>query len=387
MFSELNIYTQKLRWKFLLFIFAVFIGISSLWYTNNLVKKLASEEKKRIEIWAEAQENVIKSDENLEFYFKVLKNNETIPVIVVDSLTDSIQFYRNLNPNKVDNQKYINRRLEKMKNENEPFNIFISENDHQLLYYGRSTIIEKLIYYPYVQLGIILLFIVVSYFAFSTARKTEQNKVWVGLSKETAHQLGTPISSLLALLEIMKLRESDSEMMLELEKDIRRLEKITERFSKIGSKPVLNKENIHEVIERAIRYLRTRSSEKVKYVLHTPPYELVTAINAELFEWVVENVCKNAIDAIEGDGTIEIAITDHTQVVYIDIADSGRGIPKSKFKTIFKPGYTTKERGWGLGLSLSKRIVEDYHDGKIFVNESEMGVGTKIRIVLKKDTI
>ncbi|MBN2613288.1 MAG: HAMP domain-containing histidine kinase [Bacteroidales bacterium] len=385
MFSELNIYTQKVRWKFLLFIFAVFIGISSLWYTNILVKKLAAEEKKRIELWAEAQENVIKTDENLEFYFKVLKNNETIPVIVVDSVSDSIQFHRNLNPKKVDNQKYIRRRLEKMKNENEPFNIYISENDHQLLYYGRSTIIEKLTYYPYVQLGIILLFIVVSYFAFSTARKTEQNKVWVGLSKETAHQLGTPISSLLALLEIMKLRESDNEMLLELEKDIRRLEKITERFSKIGSKPVLNKENIHEVIERAIRYLKTRSSEKVKYQLQAPPYELTTAINAELFEWVIENVCKNAIDAIDGDGTIEINITDHTQVVYIDISDTGRGIPKSKFKTIFKPGYTTKERGWGLGLSLSKRIVEEYHDGKIFVNESELGVGTKIRIVLKKD--
>ena len=382
----MNIYTQKLRWKFLLFIFAVFIGISSLWYTNNLVKKLAAEEKKRIELWAEAQENVIKSDKNLEFYFKVLKNNETIPVIVVDSLTDSIKFYRNLNPEKVDNQKYIKRKLRQMKVENEPFRIIISKNDRQFLYYGRSTIITKLTYYPYVQLAIILLFILVSYFAFSASRRTEQNKVWVGLSKETAHQLGTPISSLLAWLEIMRSRSKDQEMLNELEKDIKRLEKITERFSKIGSKPVMNKENIQEIIERTIRYLKTRSSGKVKYLVHLLPDELIVPVNPELFEWVIENVCKNAIDAIEGNGTIDISISDHTQVVYIDITDNGRGIPKSKYKTIFKPGYTTKERGWGLGLSLSKRIIEEYHNGRIFVNESELGNGTKIRIVLKKES-
>ena len=382
----MNIYTQKLRWKFLLFIFAVLIGISSLWYTNILVRKLASEERKRIELWAEAQENVIKSDKNLEFYFKVLKNNETIPVIVVDSATGNIEFSRNLNPSKVDNQKYINRKLRKMKEEIEPLRIDISQNDSQFLYYGRSTIIEKLTYYPYVQLGIILLFIVVSYFAFSASRKTEQNKVWVGLSKETAHQLGTPISSLLAWLELMKNRTGDQEMLNELEKDIRRLEKITERFSKIGSKPVLKRENIQEVLERAIKYLKTRSSDKVRYKVNLFPDELLVPINSELFEWVIENVCKNAIDAIEGDGIIEISISDHTQVIYVDVTDNGRGIPKSKYKTIFKPGYTTKERGWGLGLSLSKRIIEEYHNGRIFVNDSEIGSGTKIRIVLKKES-
>lgn len=380
----MNFYTQKLRWKFLLFIAAIIIGVSSLWYTNILVRKFAAEEKKRIELWAEAQEQVIISDENLDFFFKVLSNNETIPVIVVDS-ADNIMFSRNLNASKTDNQKYVNRKLKQMKEENEPFEIVISEDDKQFLFYGHSTILTKLTYYPYVQLAIILLFIAVSYFAFSASRKTEQNKVWVGLSKETAHQLGTPISSLMAWLEIMKAKTDDTEMMNELEKDIKRLEKITERFSKIGSKPILNKKNIQEVIEHAIRYLKTRSSEKVQYNIHLLQDELIVPLNAELFEWVIENICKNAIDAIDGKGKIEIFITDHTQVVYVDIVDNGRGIPKSKYKTIFKPGYTTKERGWGLGLSLSKRIVEEYHGGKIFVNDSELNQGTTIRIVLKKD--
>jgi K+-sensing histidine kinase KdpD len=380
----LNFYTQKLRWKFLLFIAAVLIGVSSLWYTNILVRKFAEEEKKRIELWAEAQEQVIKSDENLDFFFKVLSNNVTIPVIVVDS-ADNIMFSRNLNPSKTNNQKYVNRKLKQMKEENEPFEIVISIDDKQFLYYGHSTILTKLAYYPYVQLAIILLFIIVSYFAFSVSRKTEQNKVWVGLSKETAHQLGTPISSLMAWLEIMKSKTADQEMMNELEKDIKRLEKITERFSKIGSKPILDKENIQEVIAHAIQYLKTRSSEKVIYNIHLPQDELVIPLNAELFEWVIENVCKNAIDAIDGSGKIDIFITDHTQVVYVDIADNGKGIPKSKYKTIFKPGYTTKERGWGLGLSLSKRIVEEYHGGRIFVNDSELDHGTTIRIVLRKN--
>jgi K+-sensing histidine kinase KdpD len=380
----LNFYTQKLRWKFLLFIAAVLIGVSSLWYTNILVRKFAEEEKKRIELWAEAQEQVIKSDENLDFFFKVLSNNVTIPVIVVDS-ADNIMFSRNLNPSKTNNQKYVNRKLKQMKEENEPFEIVISIDDKQFLYYGHSTILTKLAYYPYVQLAIILLFIIVSYFAFSVSRKTEQNKVWVGLSKETAHQLGTPISSLMAWLEIMKSKTADQEMMNELEKDIKRLEKITERFSKIGSKPILDKENIQEVIAHAIQYLKTRSSEKVIYNIHLPQDELVIPLNAELFEWVIENVCKNAIDAIDGSGKIDIFITDHTQVVYVDIADNGKGIPKSKYKTIFKPGYTRKERGWGLGLSLSKRIVEEYHGGRIFVNDSELDHGTTIRIVLRKN--
>jgi nitrogen-specific signal transduction histidine kinase len=382
----LNIYTKKLRWKLLLFVSAVFIGVSSLWYTSKLVRKLAIEERKKVELWAEAQSKITNeelSDENLSFYIKVLQNNETVPVILVDK-DNNIITYRNLNTKKTDNLRYLNRKLSKMKEINKPIEIILSENEKQYLYYSKSIILIKLTYYPYVQLGVILLFIMVSYFAFSYSRKAEQNQVWVGLSKETAHQLGTPISSLLAWLEMMKLRSSDKNMLVELEKDIKRLEKITGRFSKIGSKPLLKKENIQKIITTAINYLKSRSSEKITFKLNMPAEELMIPINASLFEWVIENVCKNAIDAVNGTGEIELSITDHTQVIYIDITDSGKGISKTKFKTIFKPGYTTKERGWGLGLSLTKRIIEEYHDGKIFVYESEIGKGTVIRIVLRK---
>ncbi len=382
----MNIYTKKLRWKLLLFVSAVIIGVSSLWYTSKLVRKLAVEERKKVELWAEAQSKITNeelSDENLSFYVKVLQNNETVPVILVDK-DDNIITYRNLNTKKTDNLRYLNRKLSQMKEINKPIEIILSENEKQYLYYSKSIILIKLTYYPYVQLGVILLFIMVSYFAFSYSRKAEQNQVWVGLSKETAHQLGTPISSLLAWLEMMKLKSSDKDMLVELEKDIKRLEKITGRFSKIGSRPLLKKENIQKIITTAINYLKSRSSEKITFKLNMPTEELMIPINASLFEWVIENVCKNAIDAVNGTGEIELSITDHTQVIYIDITDSGKGISKTKFKTIFKPGYTTKERGWGLGLSLTKRIIEEYHDGKIFVYESEIGKGTVIRIVLRK---
>lgn len=382
----MNIYTKKLRWKLLLFVSAVIIGVSSLWYTSKLVKKLAIEERKKVELWAEAQSKITNeelSDENLSFYIKVLQYNETVPVILVDK-DGNIITQRNLNSKKASKLKYLNRKLSQMKEINKPIEIILSENEKQYLYYSKSIILIKLTYYPYVQLGVILLFIIVSYFAFSYSRKAEQNQVWVGLSKETAHQLGTPISSLLAWMEMMKLKSSDRDMLFELEKDIKRLEKITERFSKIGSKPLLKKENIQKIINTAINYLKSRSSDKITFKLNMPSEELMIPINASLFEWVIENVCKNAIDAVNGSGEIQLSITDHTQVIYIDITDSGKGISKTKFKTIFKPGYTTKERGWGLGLSLTKRIIEEYHDGKIFVSESEIGKGTVIRIVLRK---
>ncbi len=382
----MNIYTRKLRWKFLLFIAAVSIGVSSLWYTNILVRKLAVEERKRAELLAEAQQKFVNAeltDKNLDFYGKVMQNNETVPVIVVDSL-DNILFMRNLDSSKMDNPRYVEKKLKQMKEGGDPVIINLTPTERQFLYYSKSTILTKLTFYPFVQLGIILLFILIAYFAFSSSRNAEQNQVWVGLSKETAHQLGTPISSLLAWLEMMKLRTREADLLTELEKDIKRLEKITERFSKIGSKPVLKKENLISVISTAVNYLKTRSSGSIKFNVHLTAEELLVPLNASLFEWVVENICKNAIDATNGKGEVDIFITDHNQVVYVDVSDTGKGISKSKFKTIFKPGYTTKERGWGLGLSLAKRIVEEYHDGKIFVHQSELGKGTVIRIVLKK---
>lgn len=382
----MNIYSRRLRWKYFLFITAIIIGVASLLYTNKLVRKLASEERKKVELWAKATNLIVKTDisgEYLDFLLNVIQYNATVPVIVVDT-NDNILFHKNLDTLKIQNEKYIKRKLEKMKQENEPIEIIISEEFREYLYYDRSTILTKLIIYPYVQLAIILLFILVSYFAFSSSRKAEQNQVWVGLSKETAHQLGTPISSLLAWLEMLKLKIENKEILEEFEKDIKRLEVITERFSKIGSKPKLKKQNIIYIINNVVNYLKTRSSNKIIFKLGFPEDEILVSLNSSLFEWVIENVCKNAIDAIEGSGTIEISIADHTQVVYIDITDSGKGIPKSKYKTIFKPGFTTKEHGWGLGLSLTNRIIEEYHGGKIFVHESELGKGTKIRIVLKK---
>jgi signal transduction histidine kinase len=278
----------------------------------------------------------------------------------------------------------MKKKLKQMKEASDPIIVNVTPTERQFLYYSKSTILTKLTVYPFVQLGIILLFILVAYFAFSSSRNAEQNQVWVGLSKETAHQLGTPISSLLAWLEMMKLKSSDPDLLIELEKDVKRLEKITERFSKIGSKPILKKDNLITVISSAVNYLKTRTSGSVKFNVHLSSEELLVPINASLFEWVIENICKNAIDATNGQGEVNIFISDHNQVVYIDVSDTGKGISKGLFKTIFKPGYTTKERGWGLGLSLAKRIVEEYHDGRIFVHQSEIGKGTVIRIVLKK---
>lgn len=382
----MNIYTQKLRWKFLLFIAAISIGVSSLLYTNNLVRKLAVEERKRAELLFEAQRKIINADmtdPNLDFYGKVIENNETVPVIVLDSL-DNISFMRNIDPAKMKNPRYVKKKLRQMKESSDPIIVNVTPTERQFLYYSKSTILTKLTVYPFVQLGIILLFILVAYFAFSSSRNAEQNQVWVGLSKETAHQLGTPISSLLAWLEMMKLKSSDPDLLIELEKDVKRLEKITERFSKIGSKPILKKDNLISVISSAVNYLKTRSSGSIKFNVHLTSEELLVPINASLFEWVIENICKNAIDATNGLGEVDIFISDHNQVVYVDVSDTGKGISKGLFKTIFKPGYTTKERGWGLGLSLAKRIVEEYHDGRIFVHQSEIGKGTIIRIVLKK---
>jgi signal transduction histidine kinase len=381
----LNKYKQKQRWNFFLFVAAVCIGIASLRYTNQLVRKIAGEERKKAELLAEATRYISssESDDNLDFYTGVIEDNETVPVIVVDTL-NNILFTRNLDSARLANPRYLSRKLHQMQDNNEPVIITLSPAEKQYLYFSRSVILQQLSYYPYVQLGIILLFILVAYFAFNTSRKFEQNQVWVGLSKETAHQLGTPISSLLAWLEMMKIRNGDKEMLTELEKDVTRLEKITERFSKIGSKPVLVKDNVVNIISTALNYVKTRSSGKIRFTLKAPSDDILLPLNAALFEWVIENMCKNAIDSLNGEGEIEVAITDFTQVIYIDILDTGKGIPKSMFNTIFKPGFTTKKKGWGLGLSLAKRIVEEYHDGKIFVHQSELNKGSVLRIVMKK---
>jgi signal transduction histidine kinase len=291
---------------------------------------------------------------------------------------------RNLDTLKVNNKAFMKKRLKSMKEAYDPIVINLPGNNFQRIYYDRSTTLNKLTYYPYVQLGVILLFILVAYLAFDASRKAEQNQVWIGLTKETAHQLGTPISSLLAWFEMLKTQDVDPQIINELSKDINRLEVITERFSKVGSKPKLALFNIYDVLYESIHYIRTRTSKKLDITCQEPEDPMYVPLNKSLFAWVIENVCKNSIDAMNGAGKIDIRVQDNMQVIYIDIHDNGKGIPKTKFKSIFKPGYTTKNRGWGLGLSLSKRIVEEYHNGKIFVQSSETGEGTIMRIVLKK---
>jgi signal transduction histidine kinase len=382
----LNIYEKKQRWKLYLFLGAILIGIGSLTYTNRLVKDLSQEERQKVELWAEATQQLISADyenSDLSFQLLVIQNNNSVPVIQTDS-AGRIITYRNLDSTKVaNNPAFLYKQLEIMKSENDSMVIELGGGDRNYLYYRDSIFLRKLQYFPYVQLGVIVLFILVSYFAFSSSRKAEQNKVWVGLSKETAHQLGTPTSSLNAWVELLK-QEHPSTTVKELENDVKRLEKITERFSKIGSRPVLTATRINDVFEASMDYLLSRSSDKISFDLQIEDPDITVPLNVALFEWVIENICKNAMDAMEGKGKITIKMEDHTQILYIDFHDTGKGIPKSKFKTIFKPGYTTKKRGWGLGLSLSKRIVETYHEGKIFVLNSEIDSGTTIRVVLKK---
>lgn len=383
----MNTYTKRIHFKYILFLLAILIGVGSLYYTNQLVKKLANEERKKIELWAEATSLIITSEdeENFNFLIKIIQDNETIPLLLLDA-DGNIIGPRNIDSTKIANPKYLEKRLERMKEVADPIVLDLWDGHKQYIYYDRSTILTSLTYYPIVQLSVIIVFILVAYFAFSSSRKAEQNQVWVGLSKETAHQLGTPISSLMAWVEIIKQKLEGEKFVDDLEKDVMRLEKITERFSKIGAKPKLNNDNLNDVVQNAVNYLKRRSSSKVEFEVIAPDTPLLLPLNVPLFEWVLENICKNAVDAIDGQGRIKVEITDNNKFAFIDISDTGKGIARSKHKTIFKPGFTTKERGWGLGLSLTKRIVEEYHNGKIFVAESEIGKGTTFRIILNAET-
>ncbi|MCX6274434.1 MAG: HAMP domain-containing sensor histidine kinase [Bacteroidetes bacterium] len=383
----MNIYAQKQRWKLLLLTAALLIGAASLWYTNKLVKSLADEERKKINLWAEATKKLADVSElntDLGFPYAVISDNTTIPVVLTDS-SFALITYRNLDSLKMLDKSYSAKQIAEMRDSHEPIEIVLPGQNKNYILYKDSTLLVKLRYYPYFQLSVIALFLFVSYLAFSNSRKSEQNQVWVGMAKETAHQLGTPLSSLIAWMEILKMKGLSSEYTGEIQKDIQRLQTITDRFSKIGSAPSLQRENVQEVMEHSIDYIRTRTSDKINFSLQNNSGAQVFApMNIPLFEWVIENILKNAIDAMTGEGKISATITDQQQFVYIDIADSGKGIPKSAVKTVFKPGYTTKSRGWGLGLSLSKRIIEEYHAGQIFVKHSEPNKGTTFRIVLKK---
>lgn len=383
----LNIYTKKQKWKLVLLVVAVVIGVLTFVITNNLAQKLSIEERKKVELWALGMRQLSALDneeKDYTFILEVIKNNETVPVILTDR-DGQIISSRNLDENKENDPKYLSKQLEKMKKDNDPIEIVLLDGNKNFIYYKESILLTRLFYFPIIQFGVISLFLFVSYIAFSSSRKAEQNQVWVGMSKETAHQLGTPTSSLMASLELLRLKNVDEKVLAEFEKDVNRLEIITERFSKIGSAPKLEKQDIIEVLLNVINYIKARSSEKIKFQLNFSENDkILVPFNSSLFEWVIENLFKNAIDSMEGSGNITISIDDRIQFLFIDIIDEGKGLPKSKYKTIFQPGYTTKQRGWGLGLSLSKRIIEMYHDGKIFVNYSEIDKGTNMRIVMKK---
>ena len=383
--NRVDIYSKKQRWKQILLMAAILIGMGSLWYTNRLVSQIEITERHKMELWAEAVRNVASADleSELAFSFSVIESNTHIPVILTDS-EGWILGNKNLDSTRLDDSTYLYRQLDHAREENDSLVINLGTSEYQLLFYRDSIVLRKLIFFPYVQLGVIMLFILVSYIAFSISRKAEQNEVWTGLTKEAAHQLGTPISSLIGWMELLKESNLDPSMIVEMQKDTIRLEKITDRFSKIGSKPTLKDADLSAILSESLEYMKARGPKSIEYLLDLPSKAIYHKLNVTLFEWVIENICKNATDAIKENGRVIVHAVETEENVIVDVEDTGKGIAKSRFRTVFKPGFTTKKRGWGLGLSLSKRIIESYHDGKIYVLSSDPNDSTIIRIIMKK---
>jgi len=391
----MNPYQKKRRWKLFLLIFAIVIGGASVAYTDFFVKKMEREEAIQFQLHTKMLDLRMRmlANTDLDDFFQTMKKNTKIDVIITnedgsiftyDGL-DTTKTYYSTNTSKVYDSLYFVRQLNKMKRQHPP--VQINYGDKKLsVYYKDSFILTQLRFFPYIQLGVISLFILAAYVAFSQARKAEQDQVWVGMAKETAHQLGTPISSLMAWVEVIKSRfdAEDDPLVAEMENDIHRLEIITDRFSKIGSKPMLEDHIVFIVVQDFIDYFKVRTSDKINFII-TGDNQVRAMLSIPLFDWVIENLLKNAANAIDNMGTITVKITENLvkEEVFIDVNDTGRGIPRSKFDTVFQPGYTTRKRGWGLGLSLTKRIIENYHSGHIFVKDSEIGKGTTFRIILK----
>lgn len=364
-----------------LFIFlAIIVALMSLWLSNRLVRELADEERARMDVWAMATESmVLDEDTDMSLVLRILESNTSIPIILYDENSEKLT-PRNIKLPEEDVEPYLRIKMEQFGRKNDPI---VLHEMNQLLYYDDSRALKVLQLFPYLQLPIIALFIGLAFFALNRSQRAERNKVWVGLSKETAHQLGTPISSLMAWMEYMKLKAMDMQMLAEIEKDISRLQMIAERFSGMGSATGLQSADLGMAVAQSLAYLEKRVSRKVTFQTRFPQQPVVVALNEPLFGWVIENLVKNGVDAMQGEGIITFEIFEKGKQVILDVTDTGKGMRKSKFKTVFSPGYTTKERGWGLGLTLAKRIVEENHRGEIFVKRSEPGKGCTFRIVLQ----
>lgn len=385
-------WTDRIRQvKIILVVMAITIAVASLVVSHSMTRDLEAQERSRMEVWAEAMRSLNQADENtdLNLVLKVINDNNTIPVIVLDR-KGQVTDFRNLSINassRADSLRKVTEKGLELLAMNRNIRIFLDERhrDYIDVCYDESLMLKRLSWYPYVQLGVVLLFVVVAIFALLTSKRAEQNKVWVGLSKETAHQLGTPISSLIAWVEILKETYPDDTLIPEMDKDVKRLQLIADRFSKIGSVPAPVPTNLLESLGHVVDYMDHRTSKKVKILTDFPEHQVIVDLNGSLFEWVIENLCKNAVDAMSGgQGIITLKVEESDTWVYLDVSDTGKGIRKRNINNVFRPGFTTKKRGWGLGLSLAKRIVEEYHHGRIYVKESEVGKGTTFRIELRK---
>lgn len=370
------------RW--FIIIASFFIVVLILWNTYNFFQIFKNEERAKMEFWATAQKTLANANEHtdIELPFQIIQNNTTIPMIVTDS-KDSIISHNNIDEAITNDNTSLKKYFNSIKNDNQPIKMQLSEKNYQLVYYGNSPLLNKLKYYPVALLLIIILFGAVVYNFYRATKMATQNKLWAGMAKETAHQIGTPLSSLIGWLEILKMENIEESTIVEIEKDINRLQTITDRFSKIGSEPVLEKRDIVEDTLKTIDYLQTRVSQQVSFSFKAPEHPIYVEINPALHSWTIENLVKNAIDAMKGKGSLNIVISELKDIVKISITDTGKGIPKNQFTKVFEPGFTTKKRGWGLGLSLTKRIVQEYHKGKIKVAHSEIGKGTTMQISYK----
>ena len=385
-------WTDRIRQvKIILVVMAIAIAVASLVVSHSMTRDLEAQERSRMEVWAEAMRSLNQADENtdLNLVLKVINDNNTIPVIVLDR-KGAVTDFRNLAihaSSHADSLKEATEIGHELLAKNRNIRIFLDAQHHDYIdvCYDESLMLKRLSWYPYVQLGVVLLFVVVAIFALLTSKRAEQNKVWVGLSKETAHQLGTPISSLIAWVEILKETYPDDTLIPEMDKDVKRLQLIADRFSKIGSVPAPVATDLLELLGHVVDYMDRRTSKKVKILTDFPAHQVIVDLNGSLFEWVIENLCKNAVDAMGGEqGTITLKVEETDAWVYLDVSDTGKGIRKRNINNVFRPGFTTKKRGWGLGLSLAKRIVEEYHHGRIYIKESEVGKGTTFRIELRK---